>query len=83
VPSAKAKMMPKEKLEWQLQLLVNRSIDCSVPSPKTMMDTEREVSMASTICESTQQNKNNQVSLDCNGKSSPQCLRMMRKKKKL
>jgi len=31
VPSAKAKMMPKEKLEWQLQLLVNRSIDCSVP----------------------------------------------------
>ena len=30
-----------------------------------MMDTEREVSMASTICESTQQNKNNQVSLDC------------------
>jgi len=49
VPSAKAKMMPKQKLEWQIQLLVNRSIDCSVPSPKTIMDTEREVSMESTI----------------------------------
>jgi hypothetical protein len=30
----KAKMMPKEILERQLELLVNRSIDYRAPSPK-------------------------------------------------